>query len=135
MKQLIWILATVLTLVACNNSGAYTKAEDAQDAARKFIEASLKGDYDRASFYMYQDSAGVNNMLLNTLRNKYNQRPQDDKVRLQSASIIVLNTENLTDSTLKYMYRTSYQKDTTQLQIVKANGEWVVDLKKTFIKE
>jgi hypothetical protein len=34
----------------------YSKAEDAQDAGREFIRASLDGNYDKAKFYLLKDS-------------------------------------------------------------------------------
>ncbi len=55
MKKL-FIALLVLTVAACTGRKSYKKAEDAQDAAREFIRASLDGDYDKAEFYLFSDS-------------------------------------------------------------------------------
>mgnify|MGYP000140768529 CR=1 FL=1 len=58
MKNTI-IFAVVLFIAGC--TGGYEKAENAQDAGREFIRASLDGDYKKARFYLLKDST---NMLL-----------------------------------------------------------------------
>ena len=128
MKKVIVFFA-VLALLACNSEAGYTKATDAQEAAREFIRASLDGNYDKASFYLYKDSAGVNEMLLNKWRTDYNGWNQEDKVGHKEASIIVITTQPVNDSTLNYIFSNSYKKDTTTIKIVRAKGEWLVDLK------
>jgi len=128
MKKIIVLLA-ILAMLSCNNEGSYTKAADAQEAAREFIRASLDGNYDKASFYLYKDSAGVNEMLLSKWRTDYGGWSQEDKVGHKEANIIVITTQPVNDSTLNYVFSNSYKKDTTTIKIVKAKGEWLVDLK------
>lgn len=119
----------VMALFSCNNEASYTKATDAQEAAREFIRASLDGNYDKASFYLYNDSAGVNNMLLNKWKTDYGSWSQEDKVGHKEANIIVITTQATSDSTLNYVFSNSYKKDTTTIRIVRTNGSWLVDLK------
>jgi Domain of unknown function (DUF4878) len=128
MKKIILLLLVIAAAAGCKESG-YKKADDAQDAARKFIEASLGGDYDKARFYLYNDSAGVNEMLLNKWRSDYDKWTQENKVGHKESNIIVINTEKINDSTLNYIYSNTYKKDTTTIKIIKANGDWLVDLK------
>ena len=128
MKKIIGVLA-VAAILSCNNEAKYTKAADAQEAAREFIRASLDGNYDKASFYLYKDAAGVNEMLLNKWKADYGQWKQEDKVGHKEANIIVITTQPTSDSTLNYIFSNSYKKDTTTIRIIKTNGEWQVDLK------
>lgn len=128
MKSIIFLLV-LCALASCNNNGEYKKAEDAQEAAREFIRASLDGNYEKASFYLYKDSAGVNEMLLNKWRGDYNKWNQEDKVGHKEANIIVISTESVNDSTLNYVFSNSYKKDTTTIKVVKAKGDWLIDLK------
>ncbi len=121
-------------MLSCNNKEGYKKGVDAVDAGTQFIRASLNGNYDKASFYLYKDSAGVNEMLLNKWRNDYNGWKQEDKVGHKEANIIVITTQQVNDSTLNYIFRNSYKKDTTTIKVIKTKGEWLVDLKDTFIK-
>jgi hypothetical protein len=129
MKKISVILSAMLVLWSCASTESYAKATDAQEAARAFIRASLDGDYDKASFYLYKDSAGVNEMLLNKWRNDYNHWTQEDKVGHKEASIRVITTQQVNDSSLDYIFSNSYKKDTTTIKIVKTKGEWLVDLK------
>jgi hypothetical protein len=130
MKKILVLFTVVSILVSCSNSdGSYTKAADAQEAAREFVRSSLDGNYDRASFYLYKDSAGVNKMLLNKWKDDYSKWTQEDKVGHKNANIIVINTEQLKDSAMNYVFSNTYKKDTTTIKVVKANGEWLVDLK------
>jgi len=133
MKRTGFIFLTIVLLTSCATSESYTKATDAQEAAREFIRASLDGNYDKASFYLYKDSAGVNEMLLNKWRNDYNHWTQEDKVGHKNASIRVITTRQINDSSLNYVFSNSYKKDTTTIKIIKARGEWLVDLQE-FLK-
>ncbi len=128
MKRTI-LLLSIFAAVACNSGTAYSKAEDAQEAAREFIRASLDGNYDKAVFYLYKDSAGVNEMLLNKWRGDYNKWSQEDKVGHKESNIIVITTDKINDSTLNYVFSNSYKKDTTTIKVIKTKGEWLIDLK------
>jgi hypothetical protein len=126
-NTILFILAAVA--ISCNSEGAYTKATDALDAGREFIRASLDGNYGKASFYLYKDSAGVNEMLLNKWKTDYSHWSQEDKVGHKEANIRVITTQPINDSAMNFIFSNSYKKDTTTIKIVKLNGEWLVDLK------
>jgi Domain of unknown function (DUF4878) len=128
MKKII-LLLLIATASACASETSYTKAEDAQEAAREFIRSSLDGNYDRANFYLYKDSAGVNEMLLNKWKTDYSRWSQEDKVGHKEANIIVITTEKINDSSLNYVFSNSYKKDTTTIKVIKEKGEWLIDLK------
>lgn len=128
MKKIILFLV-IFAVTACNNGSVYRKAEDAQEAAREFIRASLDGNYDKANFYLYKDSAGVNEMLLNKWRGDYNRWNQEDKVGHKESNIIVITTEKINDSTLNYVFSNSYKKDTTTIKVIRTKGDWLIDLK------
>ncbi len=129
MKKTMIVVAVVLSAMSCKTEDTYTKATDAQEAAREFIRASLDGNYDKASFYLYKDSAGVNEMLLNKWKTDYSHWSQEDKVGHKEANILVINTVTAGDSALNYIFSNSYKKDTTTIKIVKEKGEWLIDLK------
>jgi hypothetical protein len=113
----------------CALNEGYKKAEDAQEAAREFIRASLDGNYDKARHYLYQDSANVNQMLLDRWKSSYDQLPQEDKVNFKQANILVINTESLNDSTTNFTYSNTYKKKNTTIKVIRNNGEWLIDLK------
>lgn len=130
MKIFLSLFALLSCFASCKNDSAYQKAEDAQDAGREFIRASLDGNYDKAMFYMLKDSTNTNVMLLEKWKKDYNRRKEEDKVSFKEASIIVVREVPVNDSTVNFVYTNTFEpKDTTTIKIVKANGEWLVDLK------
>src|SRR3712207_2507905 len=124
-----FIILLLVSFFSCKNN-SYSKPEDAQDAGREFIRASLDGNYQKALFYLYRDSSDTNVMLLDKQKNNYNQLPEEAKVNYKEASIRALRIEPVNDSVVNYMYTNSYKpEDTTTIKIVRINNEWLVDLK------
>jgi len=122
-----WIAPIVLLLTACGE-GAYKPAEDAQDAGRQFIRASLDGDYKKAEFYLYRDSTNL--MLLDVQKSDYQGLTRAEKRAYREASIMPLSIKNEDSVTVYYRYYpSSNPKDTSVLRILKKNNEWLVDLK------
>ncbi|MFT3824281.1 MAG: hypothetical protein QM731_10185 [Chitinophagaceae bacterium] len=127
MKKAIGLL-TILAAVACNQQKGYQKAEDAQDAGRQFIEASLQGNYEKARFYLLKDS--VNLLMLDKQESNYQHLSDKEKKDYQESSIRPIEIKPIDSVTTSYTYyHTSNTKDTTTLRIVKVNDAWLVDLK------
>ena len=124
----IIVPALTIFLLSCRGAGDYEKAEDAQDAGRQFIRASLDGDYEKAKFYLLKDT--INLQLIEQQQKNYRQLNSFEKKEHQDANIRMLELKNLNDTLTSYKYLNTYNiKDTTTLSIVKSNGEWLVDLK------
>ena len=120
------ILIAVLAF-SCGE-GAYQKAENAQDAGRQFIRASLDGEYQKAKFYLLQDDENLR--LFEKSHADYNQLDQASKRTNREATIRPVNIEKVNDSLTKYTYyHTSNDLDTVTLHVVRTNNEWLVDLK------
>ena len=129
MKRLLIILLTAL--VACGGNGRYTKAEDAQDAGRQFIRATLDGEHSKARFYLLKDTTNL--LLLKQQETNYNQLSGQDKNEFRASSIRPIEIKAVNDSvTLYKYYNTFHSKDTTTLRIIRLNSEWLVDLKSIF---
>ena len=130
MKLFILVLFVTATFISCKDDKGYVKAEDAQDAGREFIRASLDGNYEKARFYLLNDSTNTNVMLLDKWKKDYNRRSTEDKVSYKGASIIAIKVEPANDSTVNFRYTNTFEpKDTTTIKIVRVSGEWLVDLK------
>jgi hypothetical protein len=124
-----WMYLLLVAAIACNSEAGYKKAEDAQEAAREFIRACLDGNTDKANFYMFKDSADANTMLLNKWKTDYDKRPNEEKVALKNANIIVINSATINDSTIDFTFSNSFKNtDTTTIRILRLNKEWLVDL-------
>lgn len=122
-----FILPTLLLLAACGDSHSFKKAEDAQDAGREFIRASLDGNYEKASFFLYPDS--TNKMLFTKWKKDYESLDHEEQKKYRDADILPINIQALNDSVTSYTYANTFKKDTTTIRIVRINGEWLVDLK------
>ncbi len=123
------IPALLLLLTACRDEHSFKKAENAQDAGREFIRASLDGNYEKAGFYLYLDSARQNKMMLDKWKQDYDALSSDEKQKYKDAEIMPINIRNLDDSETLYKYTNSYKKDTTTIKVVRIQGEWLVDFK------
>lgn len=120
------IIPLILVLAACNTH-SFKKAEDAQDAGREFIRASLDGNYEKASFYLYADS--TNKMMFTKWKKDYDRLSPEEQQKYKDADILPIDIRALNDSITSYTYANSYKKDTTTIRVVRLNGEWLVDLK------
>lgn len=121
------LLACLVLAVACTNSGHYSKAENALDAGRQFVDGFLNGDHDKAFFYLLKDS--TNEMLFETQRSAYRSMDAATQKNYQGASIYPTVTDVNDSTTLFRYYHSAKPTDTTTLRIVRKNGEWLVDLK------
>jgi hypothetical protein len=122
-----FFLPAVLLLAACNNIHSFKKAEDAEDAGTEFIRAALDGNYDKAKFYLYEDS--TNQILFNMWKKKYDGMPHEERKMYQDADILPITIQKVNDSVTSYTYANSYKRDTTTIRVVRIDGDWLVDLK------
>lgn len=113
-------------LIACGGEATFKKAEDAQDAGREFIRASLDGNIPKANFYLHKDT--VSQLVFDRWKAHYQRLSAEEKMNYQQANILPGEIKNINDSLVSYTYTNSYKKDTTTIRIVRINGEWLVDL-------
>lgn len=130
MKKIFTVLVSCVLLGSCLSNKNYPKAENALDAGREFIDGCLKGDFDKAEFYMLKDE--TNNQQLEKLQKDYNQKSKEDKQQYKEASINILNEETLSDSIHIIYYKNSFDKVARKVKVVEINGNWMVDFKYTF---
>ena len=117
----------LILIFACHAGKTFNKAEDAQDAGRQFIRASLDGDYEKARFYLLSDS--VNLLLISKWQQDFDQLDGNTRQQYREASILPISIKVINDSVTSYSYSNSFRKDTTTVHIVRVKGEWLVDLK------
>ena len=127
MTKKIFIPTLLLLAAATGCSHSFKKAEDPQDAGREFIRASLDGDYEKASFYLYADS--TNQMLISKWKQDYDKLDHEAQKKYKDADILPINIQTVNDSVTSYTYANTYKKDTTTIKIVRIKGDWLVDLK------
>ena len=124
-----WLLLVCISMLlfSCNS---YRKAEDPLDAAREFIDACLKGDFDKANFYMLQDNE--NKAMLEKVKVNYKSRSATERDQYKEANIIILEEDAVNDSTEIINYKNSYDNIARKTRVINRNGTWQVDLKYTF---
>lgn len=126
MMRFSYILFIFIT--ACTAGGGYEKAENAQDAGREFIRATLDGDHQKARFYLLQDTTNL--LLIEKQQQNYQQLNMEEKRQHRESNIRPITIKKLNDTTTSYQYFNTYNpKDTTTIIIVKSDGDWLVDLK------
>lgn len=127
MKYLI-IAIIAISFMGCAEDTTLRPAENAQDAGREFIRASLDGNYEKARFFLLKDDDNL--MLLKKQQSNYQHMTNEEKRSFGDANIQPVEIKGVNDSVTNYTYYNSYHpKDTTTIRIVKTNNEWLVDLK------
>lgn len=122
------ILLLVLVAAACGSESGFKKAENAADAGREFIRASLDGDYKKARLYLLQDADNLR--MISAQEANYNSMSKEEKKAYKDASILPVEIKPVNDSLTSYRYSNSAnEKDTTTILVVRDKGEWLVDLK------
>lgn len=117
-------------LGACKNSSSYAEPASALDAGREFIDASLKGDFAKAYYYMLQSAD--NKQFLDKIETDYRQKDRDGREQYRQASINIGEITEITDKETIINYSNSYDKIGHKIKIVFINNKWQVDFKYTF---
>jgi hypothetical protein len=126
-----FFIILLLAAYACNSEDdKYPKAENAFDAGREFIDGCLKGDFNKAAFYMVND--GENSKHLLQIKNDYNVKTVVQKEQYREASIVVNQDEAVSDTVHIINYMNSYDKIARKIKVVSRAGAWQVDFKYTF---
>lgn len=116
-------------VAACNNNTDQQnkKAEDDLDAARTFIDAALKGDFNKAKDYSVKDS--INLQFLDIRERIYKNLDGREKEEYRNASIHLYDIKKVNDSTTVVIYANSFKNDKDTLKVLRLHGQWLVDVK------
>lgn len=134
MKRIMFLGAgiTVLIILSCKNDASDKEAENDIDAARGFVQAALKGRYDRAADFMLHDS--LNDERLDAVSRM--KLSSEEKQGLWDASINIHSRKLLNDSTSVIVFSNSFHKENLDtLKVVHKDGKWLVDFKYLFDHE
>ncbi len=114
---------------ACHHSAEVSR-KDPLESGRGFIESSLKGDYDEAQKYLYQDS--INMQYFDGLKDFNSKQSKAEKEGYENANILIDSTQQLSDSVSIITYSNTYKNKPSKLKMVKKGNQWLVDFKYTF---
>jgi len=137
MNKFFRLSFLLLFLVACNDgdkTDETPKPENEMDAVGKFLRAALDGDYKRAKTFLVKDS--TNQQMIDIYEWNYNNRmTPEDKKEYKKASIRFLKeTHRVNDSVTIVHFSNSYKDKNDSLKVIRANGQWFIDLNFTFQK-
>lgn len=131
MKTVYLTALICFFFTACvDKTDEFSKAENAFDAGREFIDGCLKGDFKRAAFYMVNDAENTKD--LQQIKLIYKEKSQDQKQNYYKASIIVNEDATVSDTVHIINYMNSYDKIARKVKVVLFNNTWQVDFKYTF---
>lgn len=130
--KIFYFLCLLFFAAGCNSPADQEKddaTENDLDAARYFIQASLKGQYNKARDFMLQDS--VNEQHMDAVSRVA--LPSAEKQGLWDASINIHSRKLVNDSTSVIIYSNSFHKENNDtLRVLKVDGKWLVDFKYLF---
>ncbi len=130
----LFISFLFLLFFSCNNQNEANDApasENDVDAARNFINAVLKQDFNKARVFLLNDS--VNDQSLDVTERLFRERlTAEDKRAYAEASINIHEVKSINDSVTVVYYSNSYKKEKDSLKVVQENDQWLVDLKYSF---
>lgn len=110
--------------MACGSKQEYSPAENALDAGRQFIEATLQGDFKKANFYLIQDSTNIRQ--LKNLEEAYKNYPESIQKQYNSSSININSINDLSPKETEINYANSFDKVAHSIKVVKIDGKWLV---------
>jgi hypothetical protein len=129
IQQFLQMLLLTI-LVSCNTTHQYPPAADALDAAREFIDASIKGDFEKANAYMLQDEK--NKQLLNEEEEKYRAKTNAQQKQLSESSLQNISIEEVSATETIVKFKNSIDKTGRKVKVISVNNRWLVDFKYSF---
>lgn len=128
MKRIVSFVA--ILLVSCGGGhNEYAKPENALDAGREFINSCSTGDFAKAAFYMVPDEK--NKAKLKETERVYREKDKEGRQQARSASILIGEVKEMNDSTTLIYYQNSFDKQPGVLEVLKQNGNWLVNFANT----
>lgn len=119
-------LFMLMVVVACNLE-KLPPAEDAIEAARGFEDGCLKGDFDKAKFYLVSNISNLSK--LQVIEKKYNNKTAEQQKQLSETSIVILAEWEINKTVHCVVLHNSYDKKNDTLNVVQQNNNWLVNLK------
>lgn len=128
MKYIVSIFLCVL--ISCNSQSNYLPATDALDAAREFLDACYRGNFNKASFYMLQDEE--NKKLLKKSIENYAAKSAMQQKQYAESSLQNITVEEISTTQTIINYKNSYDKVGRKVKAVLVNNIWLIDYKYTY---
>lgn len=127
----LFCLFVLAFFLSCSSKKvALLPAENSFDAGREFIDGNLKGDFQKAAFYMIADEQ--NKQFLSVAEQEYRQKDKEGRQELRSASINLEKVEDLNKDQSIIYFSNSFDKKPQKIKVIKTQQGWLVDYKFSF---
>ena len=123
MKHLIPLL--FLLLFSCSDN-EFPKAENALDAAREFLDGTLKGNFRKSAAYLPQDDKHKD--ALESIKQKYDSYNDQQRQDYRAASLIILKERPVAENESVIYYKNSFDGTADSIKVRNTQGTWLVDL-------
>lgn len=128
VTRTIQVLFLCMLFAACNNNDS--RPTDAIGVGREFIDASLKGEYEKAKKYVLVDS--LNMSYFEQLQSFYARMPENEKDGYKTANIVINQVENVSDSIAIIYYSNTFKKEPAKIKTIRIGKDWWIDFKYSF---
>ncbi len=122
IRKSIFIAYGLIALLGCSTQQSLSPADNALDAGREFIDAQLKGDFERAAFYMLDDAK--QQAWLKTEEENYRKLDRGGRQQSREASINIASVQEKHVDTTLIQYSYSFDTTPKTLMVIKVNQEW-----------
>jgi hypothetical protein len=127
-KQLLFLSILIISISSCNPKKTVPNTD--VDVATAFIRNVLDNDITSAQQYVLSSDTG----FISVTKRGFEEMSPSELDSYKNADIIMNKITPLNDSVTIISYSNTYKRDIPQqIKMVKVNGQWLVDLKYTFI--
>lgn len=127
--MLFLMLMSMTMLVSCSGGGP-------EGVAKKFLELTNKGEFEKAKEYCDEDTAALIGMMENMAKDKIEEM-KDNNAKIVIISSDVNEEEGKAKVTYKSIEEDQKEEDVkeSQLDLVKVDGDWKVTIDKENMKK
>ncbi len=126
MKILLFFCIPILFACSSGKQQDYTKAEDALDAGREYIQSCLQGDFSKAAFYVVPNDQNKN--ILEQLEKVYREKDKEGRQQFRLASINIIEVAEIDQTHTMIRFSNSFEKRIDTVEVFKKNDTWLVNL-------
>lgn len=124
MKNIFVKILFVFGAFSCNSGNEFPAAENALDAAREYIDGTLKGEFKRSNAYLLQTES--NKKHLEERKENYYQFNDVQRQDYRGANIIIEKEQSVSSDRSVIYYQNSFDKKKDSIVVVNTQGDWKV---------
>ena len=125
MKIILINLLLIIAFISCNTSEEFPPAENALDAAREYVDGTLKGEFKKSEAYLLKSQN--NKAQLDKLKQHYYQFNDIQRQNYRKASIIIERENNISDKESVIYFQNSFDKQKDSVTVIQQDGLWLVN--------